>query len=198
MFSRALSKTAFSIPRATSRRFITTFADLAKSRKATTQQCWEAFDALEPVKVDELVGYRWKGYEIYTDHPWCGLLDANNWFGKEYFSSEHGNPLLTYATDEKSGNDVFPAEPLKYFALTAEGTNILGDLRGQIESPEGVGCRLRTILFRGFNTASMFYDQLPINDTFKKVDDNTVFGVMDCKMVPDPPYFFVLEKYLKI
>lgn len=52
-----------------------------------------------------------------------------------------------------------------------------------------------SILYRGVNTDSMFYDQVPINDTFKKVDDNTLFGVMDNKAIPDIPYFFVLEKF---
>lgn len=176
----------------------TTFADLAKTRKGTTAQCWEAFDALPPVTVEELSGWRWKGYEIHNGHPWYGLLDKNNWFGKEYFSPEHGNPLLTYATEAKSGHEVYAAEPIKWFANLEGDKIILGKNREEFEAPENVGCTLKTILYRGAITASMFYDQAPVNDTFKKVDDKTVFGVMDCKPLPDPPLFFVLEKFLKV
>jgi hypothetical protein len=39
----------------------------------------------------------------------------------------------------------------------------------------------------------MIYDQLPINDSFRKIDDNTVFGAMDFKGVPQP-FFFVLRR----
>lgn len=188
------------IPRATRMRFYSsksTFAELAKDRKATTEECWRVFDSLPGVTPEELSGWRWKGYEISNNHPWDGLLKKNNWFGKEYFSPEHGNPLLTYASDALSGNDVFPAEPIKWFAHVGEGGDkiILYKCKDELLAPENVGCTLKTILYRGCITASMFYDQLPVNDTFKKVDDNTVYGVMDCKFLPDPPLFFVLEKY---
>jgi hypothetical protein len=42
-------------------------------------------------------------------------------------------------------------------------------------------------------TATMIYDQLPINDSFRKIDDDTVVGVMDFKDVPQP-FFFVLRR----
>jgi len=42
-------------------------------------------------------------------------------------------------------------------------------------------------------SATMIYDDLPIQDTFRKVDENTVFGVMDFKSVPQP-FFFMLKR----
>ena len=35
--------------------------------------------------------------------------------------------------------------------------------------------------FRGEVTASMVYDGAPVHDHFKKVDDNTVLGIMNGK-----------------
>jgi hypothetical protein len=32
----------------------------------------------------------------------------------------------------------------------------------------------------------MIYDQLPINDVFRKLDDDTVLGVMGNKILKDP------------
>lgn len=42
-------------------------------------------------------------------------------------------------------------------------------------------------------SATMIYDQLPVNDVFRKLDDNTVIGVMDNRDVKDP-FFFKLRR----
>jgi hypothetical protein len=39
----------------------------------------------------------------------------------------------------------------------------------------------------------MIYDNLPINDVFRKVDQDTVLGAMDLKGIPRP-FFFVLRR----
>ena len=39
----------------------------------------------------------------------------------------------------------------------------------------------------------MIYDQLPINDVFRKLDDDAVLGVMDSKVLKDP-FFFKLTR----
>jgi hypothetical protein len=55
--------------------------------------------------------------------------------------------------------------------------------------------RLRMMEYRGKVSATMIYDYLPINDSFRKVDDNTVLGIMDFKNFPQP-FFFVLQRCL--
>jgi hypothetical protein len=47
--------------------------------------------------------------------------------------------------------------------------------------------------YRGKVSATMIYDYLPINDTFRKVDDNTVLGIMDDKQ-SSQPFFFILKR----
>jgi len=47
--------------------------------------------------------------------------------------------------------------------------------------------------YRGKTSATMSYDNLPINDVFRKVDDNTVLGIMDLKGMKQP-FFFVLRR----
>ena len=47
--------------------------------------------------------------------------------------------------------------------------------------------------YRGKVTATMVYDYLPINDSFRKIDENTVLGIMDYKIYPQP-FFFILER----
>lgn len=40
----------------------------------------------------------------------------------------------------------------------------------------------------------MVYDQLPVNDVFRRVDDDTVLGAMDMRGFSSSPYFFVLHR----
>ena len=53
--------------------------------------------------------------------------------------------------------------------------------------------RLRTTRYRGVDTATMVYDQLPINDVFRKLSDDAVLGAMDLRG-ESQPYFFVLRR----
>jgi hypothetical protein len=53
--------------------------------------------------------------------------------------------------------------------------------------------RLRMMEYRGVVTATMSYDALPINDHFRRVDADTVIGVMDFRTI-DRPFVFVLRR----
>jgi hypothetical protein len=55
--------------------------------------------------------------------------------------------------------------------------------------------RLRIVEHRGVATSAMLYDSLPIIDIFRKVDECTLFGIMDFKNADTTAsYFFVLER----
>lgn len=51
----------------------------------------------------------------------------------------------------------------------------------------------RLLTHCGVNTAMMMYNPLPINDVFRKMDENTVLGLMDLKGMGQP-FFFVLRR----
>ena len=51
--------------------------------------------------------------------------------------------------------------------------------------------RLRNLEHRGKVSAAMMYDQLPIIDVFRRIDDTTLLGLMDVRAAAQP-YFFVL------
>ena len=55
--------------------------------------------------------------------------------------------------------------------------------------------RLRTVEHRGVATAAMVYDALPIIDVFRRVDDDTMLGLMDLRGLPQP-FFFLLRRRL--
>lgn len=47
--------------------------------------------------------------------------------------------------------------------------------------------------YRSRLSAAMVYDQKPIIDHFRRVDDNCVMGAMDMKGSTEP-YFFILRR----
>jgi len=53
--------------------------------------------------------------------------------------------------------------------------------------------RLRMLESRGRSSATIVYDNLPINDALRQLDADSVLGMMDLKGLPQP-LFFVLRR----
>jgi hypothetical protein len=53
--------------------------------------------------------------------------------------------------------------------------------------------RLRMTSYRGRVTATMIYDSVPIIDVFRRVDTDTVLGLVDWKGMRQP-FFFLLRR----
>ena len=53
--------------------------------------------------------------------------------------------------------------------------------------------RLRLTEHRGVVSATMCYDALPVNDVFRKVDDQTLLAVMDLRGM-ERPFLFVFRR----
>ncbi|MGV9710450.1 DUF4334 domain-containing protein [Gordonia sp. NPDC003424] len=116
----------------------------------------------------ELFG-AWKGGEFVTGHAANGLLDKSGWYGKTFTSRNDVQPLICRDAD---GN---------LFSNTKLG-------KGEAS--------LWSIEFRGEVTASMVYDGQAVIDHFKRVDENTVMGIMNGKAgVVDGRYlYFYLDR----
>ncbi len=88
--------------------------------------------------------------------------DPINWYGKRFDSRDHVEPLLARASD------------------------------GSIYAFDKLGAaRMRMIEFRGETTASLIYDQQPIMDYFRKIDDKTVVGAGEVKGKPGYLFFYL-------
>ena len=165
----------------------------------TTADALALFDSLPAVETESMLG-TWHGAEVPTGHPLDGMLEASGWWGKRYTDSETVHPLLFPTRD---GAGLWPLNPLLAFAGLGIATRIPGlanrDLSGVITAlkpvlaARGPKARLRTTRYRGVDTATMIYDQLPINDVFRRLDDATVLGAMDLRGIR-APYFFVLHR----
>jgi hypothetical protein len=159
----------------------------------------ELFDSLEPVDIDFMIG-RWQGEGYPTGHPQDGALEAFHWYGKHFESSEDVHPLLF----SNRRGEVVRINP---GAMALGGTNMKGlvsrtavrvfQLLMPLLSTSKSRARLRMTEYRGKVSATMIYDQLPINDVFRKLDDNTVIGVMDNKHEKEP-FFFKLSRENRI
>lgn len=169
---------------------------ILKTAKATTEQALELFDALEPVSLDFLLG-RWQGSEINTSHPINGLLEVSNWYGKEFITPENVHPLLFLDNQGKiikvAPNPIAMNWVIKIPVIKNDVFKPLLTVINFLLKTEKSQARLRMMEHRGKVTATMIYDYLPINDSFRKVDEDTVLGIMDFKNLPEP-FFFVLKR----
>ncbi len=154
------------------------------------------FDALEPVDPADLRG-TWLGRSVATGHWLDGLLEACHWVGKRFDGPEDVHPLLFRAFD----GTVVRVDPgrLPMALLRQPWVGQLAPLGGifpwlvKLVGTRRSRARLRLTSHRGRSSATMIYDQLPIHDVFRRLDPDTVLGVMDLKGM-ERPFFFLLQK----
>lgn len=174
----------------------TILLDEMLKRKVSQNEAFEFFDHLEGVEPQEIWGL-WKGDELQTGHPLEGLLKTANWYGKRFIDEEHVHPLLC----ERENGNLFSVNPGMIpiaIPLTKVPKNILSTslkvFRPLIKTNKS-SARLRKVEFRGKISSAMIYDQKGIIDIFRKVNENTLLGIMDIKNIPtDKCYFFVLKR----
>jgi Domain of unknown function (DUF4334)/GXWXG protein len=173
--------------------------DVLPNAPTTTADALELFDSFPAVEPGFMIG-TWHGAELPTSHPLDGMLAASGWWGKHFRDSESVDPLLFPTGD---GTALWALNPVLAFAGLGVATKIPAlkgrSFEGAITAlkpalkARGPKARLRTTRFRGVDTATMIYDQLPINDVFRQIDDDAVLGAMDLRGIK-APYFFVLHR----
>ncbi|GIM90956.1 DUF4334 domain-containing protein [Paractinoplanes toevensis] len=131
-----------------------------------TAELDEVWAALGPVRAEEILG-AWRGSEFDTGHPLNGQLAKAGWHGKTFVSVSDAKPLICRGPD--------------------------GELYSNIELGKGEAS-LWNVEFRGEVTATMVYDGRPVFDHFKRVDDDTLMGIMNVKGNAGLFYYFILEK----
>ncbi|MBN2039193.1 MAG: DUF4334 domain-containing protein [Spirochaetes bacterium] len=172
------------------------YHELIKQGKATTEEALHMFDSLDTVNIEDMKG-RWKGSGFLTNHPMDGLLEAFSWYGKEFIDADNVHPLLF--TDRKK--NLFKVDPKKMpMGLAVKITVpknkfviLLFHFMKFYLSTEKPKARLRMLEHRGKSSATMIYDDLPIFDIFRKIDNDNLLGLMDLKGV-EQPFFFLLKR----
>jgi len=175
----------------------TKFEEMLRSGAVGTEQALAYFDELEPVNVAFMLG-SWRGKGFPTGHKMDGLLENYNWYGKTFESSEDVHPLVFKRTNGSTVrlNPIwFPMSAVRRTRLATSGlSRFTFNIATYFLKTGKSRARLRMTEYRGKVSATMVYDQKPINDVFRKVDENRVLGVMDLKAKGYKPFFFVLER----
>ena len=131
-----------------------TFAALVERTDEIPDAALDALWAtLEPTTIEFMLG-EWKGGEFATGHRANGFMKKLNWFGKTFHSAVDAKPLVCLDADGAKFSNTE--------AMKGEASLWLEEFRGEV-------------------TASMVYDGAPVHDHFKKVDDDTVVGIMNGK-----------------
>ncbi len=164
---------------------MTDFETALAKGKVSTDEAWAIFDALEPTTPDFMRGY-WEGSPFPTGHPLDGALEATGWRGKRFDSADDVYPLIF---DDGQGG-TFIVQPGRFMGKPSQGKAY--ERRGELET-DAPAARLRRVEHRGTVTTAMIYDDLPIIDLFRKVNDSMALGVMDMRGLP-LPYFFGLRR----
>lgn len=167
-------------------------------RTVSQEEAFAFFDSLECVEMEELWGM-WKGAELTTGHPFEGLLTAASWYGKRFVSPEEVYPLLFKKSNGKlyAGSPTLLPVTFPFHRIPFKDKVVRGAMKvvGPIISTRKSSARLREVKFRDKVSAAMVYDTKGIIDVFRKIDDNTLLGIMDIKnMKTNMSYFFILEK----
>lgn len=167
-----------------------------KAGKASTTQALAICDALEPVELGFMMG-AWQGRGFHTDHPMDGLLEAYHWHGKRFDDADAVHPLVfsTRRRGQASINPAFlgPALRMMTWLPHSPVAGRLFQIAMPLFTTTRPRARLRMTTYRNVSSATMIYDQLPIHDVFRRIDDDSVFGIMDCKPMK-APFFFILRR----
>jgi hypothetical protein len=123
---------------------------------------------LAPVRAEEILG-RWQGDDFATGHPTRTLLVVSRWWGKYFDALDDVTPIVCRGED----GSLF-ANPV----VTGGASLWNGEFRGEV-------------------TATMVYDTVPVLDHFKRVDEDTLLGVMNGKspvLHNGHHFYFLLER----
>lgn len=165
-------------------------------RRASDAEAEAFFDSLPAIASTRMFG-RWRGAELATGHPLSGRLASYGWQGKEMLDLENVHPLV-FATPSGERFYVDPRKlPLELAphvpALPATIAQKALALSRPLLATKEPRARLRDTVFRGVTSATMIYDHLPIQDIFRKIDDDTVLGAMD-RRGEHERFYFVLRR----
>lgn len=161
-----------------------------------TQAALGAFERLPLATLGDMIG-RWRGAELPTGHPLDGLLALYGWRGKRFTDADAVDPLLF----ERDGQ-IMALDPGKLplgLALSLPRIARTEAARGLFRAilpllaTRAPKARLRMVEQGGQTSAAMVYDDLPIIDHFRRVDETRVLGLMDLRLTP-APFFFLLTR----
>lgn len=161
------------------------------------ENAFETFRNLPPVETIELIGL-WKGRGIATGHPLDGILENLGWFGKRFTLDLRADALL-FQSAERRLTALDPSRipmglvlRLNGFGKTRVASNLFSYLRQRLVA-HGPVATLKPLELDGVTSAALVYDRKPIIDHLRRIDTDTMMGMMVMKG-EERRYFFRLER----
>lgn len=167
---------------------------MPENEPMTTEKALAWFDRLPPVPAEMMIG-RWDGFGVNTGHPMDGLLEVSSWVGKDFKGPDDVAPLVheVFGIRFHVNPALLPIGLVSALPLRDRIVPVLFPLLAPFLAKRRPRARLRMVEHRGKVSASMIYDAKPIIDVFRKIDENSLLGLMDRKE-DTRPYFFKLVK----
>ncbi|OJJ96014.1 hypothetical protein ASPACDRAFT_81695 [Aspergillus aculeatus ATCC 16872] len=106
----------------------------------------------------------WIGGFVNTGHPTGPTLEEIQWVGKEFYSVDDVDPVI----------------------VSQDGQRASWGQWGR--------ATLREMVYRGVLSTVMIYDDRPVFDHFRYVDENLVAGIMEGKAVEGGDFHFYLRR----
>lgn len=124
-----------------------------KDGKIEDHEIEKIFDKLEPANMEVFKG-DWKGHTVDTGHPGVKKNKEVRWAGKSFRSPDDVDPMVIY-----------------------------NDEVGRVWMEKTGRARLREVKYHGVVSTAMIYNNFPIIDHFRRVNDDMVAGVMDTPLI---------------
>ncbi|KFZ20447.1 hypothetical protein V501_00127 [Pseudogymnoascus sp. VKM F-4519 (FW-2642)] len=136
-----------------------------EAQTVTEVEVAAVYNQLEPVDAKFLLG-DWTGGDLDTGHIAHKALQGMRWAGKSFRSVDDVDPIIVY-----------------------------DDHNNRVWNKDFGHAILREVKFRGIISTAMIYDQFPIIDHFRCVNNDMVAGAMDTKQYGDAGvYYFFLRR----
>lgn len=158
------------------------------------QQALEQFLPLPPLHPCELSGL-WQGRGVPTGHPFDGVLENLGWFGKRFNPDLRADALLFHAGRRKL-RAIDPKWVPLHLALRFHAfgrTPLAAVLFARLQrffQAKGPVASINTVAFEGVESAAMIYDDQPIVDHFRRINDDRLMGLMAMR---DDDRFYLFE-----
>lgn len=164
-------------------------ATLHRAEAVTQRDLAAVFDTLGPVTMSMLAG-SWRADPSYSETPGGALLIRGGWWGARFTDTESVDPLLF---PDAAGRGVFAADLVKVLTLLSSGVEDISTRRRDVETTAPIG-RVRMVEYRGLVSAALIYDQVPVLDYLRAVDQDTIVAAVEGRGMADQPAFVRLHR----
>lgn len=140
----------------------------------------------------------WRGRGIPSSHPFDDVLENLGWFGKRFTAGLRADALLFRSGQHR----LVPIDPARIpvrlalhfhkVGTTRAAKNLFSYLQRGLQA-KGPVASLKTMTFQGVTSAAMAYDEQPIVDHFRRIDERKIMGAMVIEG-DERIYFFELEQ----